>query len=578
MYGGAVIDVSEGDERIELRARAKAEALAVARRELQRRRTASGPVKKGARLKLDERKQKRPAARRAATKQRADERAPEAAPAPPAQAREDAVGQAEAEALRKRKATERRLVNAAFVQNKKEKGDVLGALEEVLGTARPSLLSQVEYMLDARESREQAASTQQGRVFAGDKGGGVPARQHQEVPPPTIPSDAYLLDAFTCRPKQGRSRVFDGEGREIVWPWENGALPTAVRDPLPIDGMVDEALSKATASNGRLTTGVRQWLKFCSAIGTTPFRPLDPSAPLWVKLEEQWLVMRFVCTQVERGVAPDTAMGYLSAVQGWHLRTQHVKLASGMKLELLGELAKGLRKMRPAGGRAVRRGVSPQDLRRAMDLCLDPFDPHQQNLRAALALGFQGLLRGCETACDGNFRAHADMARGDIACLTSERLAVMTEPSKKRRHTGGKTVPLVVGAGGKYIDAVAEMQQLLSVDPTPAGMEAITPMFKGRNGEALQIGELRDVIKKLMGVLGHDPSQFGAHSLRIGGATALFAAGADPIVIRTMGRWSSDCYRLYVRACFNQTLEWTTKAGSIVVSDIAQEFEEVDSY
>ena len=57
-------------------------------------------------------------------------------------------------------------------------------------------------------------------------------------------------------------------------------------------------------------------------------------------------------------------------------------------------------------------------------------------------------------------------------------------------------------------------------------------------------------MKALASTNGDDPSEFGAHSLRIGGATALFAAGADPTVIRTMGRRSSDCYRLYVRACF----------------------------
>jgi len=45
-----------------------------------------------------------------------------------------------------------------------------------------------------------------------------------------------------------------------------------------------------------------------------------------------------------------------------------------------------------------------------------------------------------------------------------------------------------------------------------------------------------------------------------------------------MGRWSSDCYRLYVRACFNQTLEWTQRAGSTVVDDVAGEFKEVDCY
>ena len=90
--------------------------------------------------------------------------------------------------------------------------------------------------------------------------------------------------------------------------------------------------------------------------------------------------------------------------------------------------------------------------------------------------------------------------------------------------------------------------------------------------------EIRDWVQKLMRAVGEEPSQFGAHSIRIGGATALFQAGADPCVIRTMGRWSSDCYRLYVRACFGQTLEWSRKAGSTTVSDVAGEFEEVDSY
>ena len=71
---------------------------------------------------------------------------------------------------------------------------------------------------------------------------------------------------------------------------------------------------------------------------------------------------------------------------------------------------------------------------------------------------------------------------------------------------------------------------------------------------------------------------FGAHSLRIGGATALFAASADFYGMRTMGRWFSDRYRLYVRACFSRTLEWTQCACSTVVDDVVGEFEEVDCY
>eukprot|EP00966_Prymnesium_polylepis_P194900 4517849-Prymnesium_polylepis.1 len=76
--------------------------------------------------------------------------------------------------------------------------------------------------------------------------------------------------------------------------------------------------------------------------------------------------------------------------------------------------------------------------------------------------------------------------------------------------------------------------------------------------------------------IGENPGQFGTHSYRTCGATALFAAGADATVIRTMGRWSSDIYWLYVRACFSQTIAWSRKAGLTVVQDVAQEYAEAE--
>jgi len=110
------------------------------------------------------------------------------------------------------------------------------------------------------------------------------------------------------------------------------------------------------------------------------------------------------------------------------------------------------------------------------------------------------------------------------------------------------------------------------------GVFRFTPFFRLRSGRPITVDKLRDWVKRLMQAIGLDPAHFGAHSLRIGGATALFTAGADPNIIRTMGRSSSDCYRLYIRACFNQTLESTQRAGSTVVDDVAGEFEKVDCY
>ena len=119
---------------------------------------------------------------------------------------------------------------------------------------------------------------------------------------------------------------------------------------------------------------------------------------------------------------------------------------------------------------------------------------------------------------------------------------------------------------------------MLEVDPSGRSDEH-TPLFRDPATNApLSYDQIEKVTKELMAAVGEDPSQFSTHSYRIGGATALFAAGANETVIRTMGRWSSDMHRLYVRACFEQCVDWTKKAGSTKVSDLSGTFDEVDYY
>ena len=104
---------------------------------------------------------------------------------------------------------------------------------------------------------------------------------------------------------------------------------------------------------------------------------------------------------------------------------------------------------------------------------------------------------------------------------------------------------------------------MLRVDPAGHLSPASVPIFRDPTNNACITKEtVHALVKSLMVSVGESPEHFGTHSMRIGGATALFAQGADPTVIRTMGRWSSDIYRLYVRACF----------------DVVVEFDEVDYY
>ena len=68
--------------------------------------------------------------------------------------------------------------------------------------------------------------------------------------------------------------------------------------------------------------------------------------------------------------------------------------------------------------------------------------------------------------------------------------------------------------------------------------------------------------------IGEDPRLFGAHSLRIGGATAALAAGIEPSTIRLMGRWSSDVYELYVRMTKQAAAGFAVKIGSTEFDDV----------
>ena len=353
-------------------------------------------------------------------------------------------------------------------------------------------------------------------------------------------------------------------------------------DLAQIDALINKSLDHASAdrARGRKHTGVKAFVSFCrDVLETSPNRPLDPiSTPLFKKLEEEWLCMRFVCALVkDRGIAPSSAAVYFSAVQGWHAREHGVKLCAGLKLERLPQMLKGLRRVVGEAPRAVRRGIAPQMLKKAMDLVLDPNRPDHANLRAALAVALQGLLRSKEYC--GFDKPEFVINRADLVELTKERATIMMHPCKNMRHVGGKTCPLIIGAGGTFVDSIKELENLLRVDPTPPGQEHSTPLFRDpTTNKPLSYETVQSTIKKLMEAIGEDPAHFGTHSLRIGGATALFAAGANETVIRTMGRWSSDLYRLYTRACFEQCQEWTKRAGSTIVSDLAGQFDEVDEY
>ena len=77
-----------------------------------------------------------------------------------------------------------------------------------------------------------------------------------------------------------------------------------------------------------------------------------------------------------------------------------------------------------------------------------------------------------------------------------------------------------------------------------------------------------------MASIGLDPSVYGGHSLRIGGATAALAAGVSPTLIRLLGRWSSDVYEIYCRMSLQSALGAGRAIASAVVTSVEDGFHE----
>lgn len=77
------------------------------------------------------------------------------------------------------------------------------------------------------------------------------------------------------------------------------------------------------------------------------------------------------------------------------------------------------------------------------------------------------------------------------------------------------------------------------------GREALLPLFRWADGRVLTRIEVQNVLQKVATAVGLPGNRFMSHSLRIGGASALYQTNSIEAVKR-MGRWQSSAVRRYL--------------------------------
>ena len=182
------------------------------------------------------------------------------------------------------------------------------------------------------------------------------------------------------------------------------------------------------------------------------------------------------------------------------------------------------------------------DLLKVIQRSLDLASWAHVMLWAACCLGFFGFLRAGEFTTNSPFDPSIHLTVGDVQADS------LVDPTCFRVHIKcSKTDPFRVGCDiyvgrdiGLICPVVALGNFLALRGPSPG------PLFCHADGRALTRQQLSTTMQAILHSTGY-PGSYSGHSFRISVATTAAALGIPDHLIKTLGRWSSDAYQLYIR-------------------------------
>lgn len=279
-------------------------------------------------------------------------------------------------------------------------------------------------------------------------------------------------------------------------------------------------------------SGKKRYISFCTEFHFTPL-PVEES-----------VLCRFVAFLSLVPLSHQSIRSYLSAVR-------HMQIMSGLpdpvfsSFPRLDYALKGVRRDALPRKRANRLPITP-DLLRKISIAWRQQSPDWDRIMlwAAFCLGFFGFMRAGEFTCPSHeaFTPHM-LSRADVSVdshSTPTHLAVHLRQSKTDQFGAGVTLQL--GTTGDPLCPVTAMLGYLAIRPTTEG-----PLFIFRDGATLSRPRLVQSLRQALHTVGVDDAQYSGHSFRIGAATAAARAGLSDSLIKTLGRWKSSAFSLYIR-------------------------------
>ena len=170
-------------------------------------------------------------------------------------------------------------------------------------------------------------------------------------------------------------------------------------------------------------------------------------------------------------------------------------------------------------------------------------------LWAAITTAFFGFLRVSEYTASHKtkFDSTCTLLFQDVHIQDST-AHIFIKASKTDPFRQGVHVRLA--ANGTWLCPVSALRNFIVIHPTTSG-----PLFTFKNKKYLTRADMNKLLTSTTQGLANTSS----HSLRIGAASTAAAMGCPKWLIQSLGRWTSDCFRRYIRVS-DQTIHTTSRA------------------
>ena len=290
------------------------------------------------------------------------------------------------------------------------------------------------------------------------------------------------------------------------------------------------------------------WTLFCARRGISPYRHV-----LSYQESEESLFLDFILHTSLNGLrSHGTIKMRLAAIRAEHLTVGLPNpLAQFPRIPLVLD---GIKRKYPALER--RHPVTPAMLLAAAELL-----QHERDglvILLALLLGFFFLLRASELIGDawhGRTRGlrgcDVSLLRGGKPCPVTDlseadELRIFIQSSKTDIYNAGATRNHF--ATGLELCPVRAAIQVFQLYPQRylGGSEQDDHLLRGEKGDLLTRQFLQLVLQQCAERVGDSPSLIKVHSLRFGGASALWSRYQNAELIKRLGRWTSNAYQSYL--------------------------------